>query len=262
MQQAEPLAPSSQWRIDYQPAGCALSRHFGIGNGLAVVTVRPTTVFGPVDLVINSSAQWARGDRIQGRARVIPASGAPIAALYSNFERIAGMDRTVDIHLSRADVPALATAGTIAVELNGKHALSIAPTGAAAAIKALEACERDLAKTWGFDAERLAAVTVPAQPTGAPIDFRLEPSDPDLRAAAVNKTVMVALLEVGVDGRITDCRMAVSAKIPRLEARACRLIVARARYAPARGPDGSPVASQAALPVEWGIPITRISTTP
>lgn len=60
-----PLAPAGQWRIDYQSAGCALSRRVGTGEGLATLTVRPATVFGPVDLVINSSAQWTRGDRTQ-----------------------------------------------------------------------------------------------------------------------------------------------------------------------------------------------------
>lgn len=61
-------------------------------------------------------------------------------------------------------------------------------------------------------------------------------------------------LGIGTDGRPTDCTITRSSGSAELDATACRLLMRRARFTPARGADGQPVVSSYGSTVDWRLP--------
>jgi TonB family protein len=60
-------------------------------------------------------------------------------------------------------------------------------------------------------------------------------------------------LAIGSDGAVTDCRIVASSGSDRLDARTCELMRSRARFQPALGADGVPVAGKAVSGMVWKI---------
>jgi TonB family protein len=61
-------------------------------------------------------------------------------------------------------------------------------------------------------------------------------------------------LTVGVDGRVTDCRIIRSSGAVPLDEATCRILRSRARYNPARAADGTPVEGSDSGRVTWRLP--------
>ncbi|WP_232496022.1 energy transducer TonB [Novosphingobium kaempferiae] len=83
------------------------------------------------------------------------------------------------------------------------------------------------------------ALTRPKQIRG-----RLHFSDlpPDLREAKTGGELRLRY-RIGIDGRVSDCRIMVSSGRPELDATTCRLITERFRFKPSKNARGEPVAS-------------------
>jgi TonB family protein len=73
----------------------------------------------------------------------------------------------------------------------------------------------------------------------------------DTRRGRYSGTVAVRFT-VGLDGRLSNCTTAKSSGNSDLDALTCRTVVARARFTPARGARGQPIASQAVATYVWG----------
>lgn len=71
-----------------------------------------------------------------------------------------------------------------------------------------------------------------------------------LSRAGLGGSVTVAL-EIGADGRVTDCAVTGSSGLAELDATTCRLIRARFRYRPATDAAGNPVPGRAAWRQDW-----------
>lgn len=65
---------------------------------------------------------------------------------------------------------------------------------------------------------------------------------------------VVARLTVGIDGRVTDCKVAESSGSTALDVRTCVIAVGRVRFRPARDDRGKPIESSYVLPVRWVLP--------
>lgn len=79
----------------------------------------------------------------------------------------------------------------------------------------------------------------------------------DYPAAALRheaQGLVMVILEIGVDGRVSDCRITFSSQSPTLDAATCRLFRSRARYRPARDSNGDPIAGQAREQIRWVLP--------
>ena len=73
----------------------------------------------------------------------------------------------------------------------------------------------------------------------------------DTRRGRYKGTVAVRFT-VGLDGRLSNCTTAQSSGNSDLDALTCRTLVQRARFTPARGAQGQPMASQAVATYVWG----------
>lgn len=82
-------------------------------------------------------------------------------------------------------------------------------------------------------------------------------TEEDYPAAAIRDGAegrVQATLLVSREGRVTGCAVTVSSGSPLLDATTCRILVARARFSPARTAGGRAVADTAAVAVVWQLP--------
>ncbi len=61
-------------------------------------------------------------------------------------------------------------------------------------------------------------------------------------------------LEIAADGRVAGCTITGSSGHPELDAATCALVTRRARFQPARGSEGEPVASSYSNAIDWQLP--------
>lgn len=95
----------------------------------------------------------------------------------------------------------------------------------------------------------------PAVPARAHLVSLISDDDypPDARAARAEGVVLFDL-EVGPNGRVTNCIVTTSSGSPSLDATTCRLVTARARFTPARNAAGQPVADHSNGRIRWQLP--------
>ena len=61
-------------------------------------------------------------------------------------------------------------------------------------------------------------------------------------------------LEIAADGRVTGCTITGSSGFPALDQATCSLVSRRAKFQPARGREGQPVASTYTNTIDWRLP--------
>jgi protein TonB len=61
-------------------------------------------------------------------------------------------------------------------------------------------------------------------------------------------------LEIAADGRVTGCTITGSSGHPQLDAATCALVSKRAKFQPARGSEGEPVAGSYSNAIDWQLP--------
>ena len=61
-------------------------------------------------------------------------------------------------------------------------------------------------------------------------------------------------LEIAADGRVTNCAITGSSGHPQLDAATCALVSKRAKFQPARGSEGEPVAGSYSNAIDWQLP--------
>lgn len=81
-------------------------------------------------------------------------------------------------------------------------------------------------------------------------DFRQSDYPKELRATGP-KGVTWAEVVVGVNGRVTSCRITKPSGIPQFDAKTCQILFQRFRYRPARDAAGRPVAAPDSFSVDW-----------
>lgn len=77
---------------------------------------------------------------------------------------------------------------------------------------------------------------------------------PDEALAKGETGTVSVLLTIGIDGRISDCRLRLSSLSPSLDAATCRILTERARFEPAINPAGRPVTDHYSQHITWKIP--------
>lgn len=81
-------------------------------------------------------------------------------------------------------------------------------------------------------------------------DFRQSDYPKELRATGP-KGVTWAEVVVGINGRVTSCRVTKPSGIPQFDAKTCQILLQRFRYRPARDPQGRPVPATDSFSVDW-----------
>lgn len=242
--------PAVSFKLFRQADRCAAMAIFGEGDKALVVSLesRPATidyemrVYAPGDL---GDRPWTQGKYTLGAAKLDtdwvvakPSSRAGTIIYWMDVTR-----------------PALEAAG-----LDPILKISIAPhpddlmlPGLGKAIEMLDACSSELLERWGYSKESQKSLASFAKPR-APLGRYASPSDyptPALSRGVEGDTY--ALIDVGTDGRASNCRIIRTSGNDEIDRTTCMIVTKRARYQPAKDATGKPVPAPYFLGFRWEI---------
>jgi TonB family protein len=244
-----PLAPAGKWTIDYAGNFCVLQHSYGMGDAAVTLGLKPSP-FG--DAKAEFVLLMPRSGRAMenGKAVVtLPPLKRSIDADYQSFD-LDSKSRVTSVWVDQPALAGLDTATEIAITAGKNSTIRVAPPAIAKALAALQACENDLLKSWGFDPEVLANVATLPQPIKPETWYRNDDYPTAARRANAQGITTIAY-SVGIDGTISGCRTIISSENSDLDQAACNLTVSRGRHTPAIGKDGKPVATFASRRVAW-----------
>lgn len=251
-----PLAPSSKWQLDYAPSECRLLRSFGEGKD------RVTLQLGRLD-VTDAIEMALAGPHVPATDRDLPVtvSTATVAQVPGIQARgfAAGRDTPATLRFRPdVDLPVAlrgdAAAGRptqLGIRFVRGYAVRLDLGGMQGALGSLDRCMDELVTSWGLDpAEQHRRKSEP-EPLTDPIRW----FKPDDYPASLNRSgvgaIVVMRLVVAADGTVRDCAVAKAGGDKAFEDLTCRLAAARARFRPAIGAGGRPIASVWIRRIAW-----------
>lgn len=246
-----PLQPASPWNVDYAENMCVLQRAFGAPNQRIVLGFKPGILSDQMRLLIVRSANEKKTTR--GNAQLSFDGGAPVTTRFAEgFIESKGVRATL-IDLQVSDLAPLEKAREMRIQA-GVLDVVIAPNAVAAAMKALEACEKDLLVTWGMKPEDVGSMGPPAQHPGSVVSLF---STNDYPSAAISKNEQGTAgvrFWIGTDGRVSDCQVVESSGSKALDDQTCSIMEKRARYTPARNKAGEVMRRIGFQRIRWELP--------
>jgi hypothetical protein len=242
-QPAPPPAP--RWHLDGASTRCVLTRRLEGTPGAATFILRTIPGSGRYDLMLAGSD--LRRELRPGRQ--VSVAFAPGGSRHER--RLARIDLPGDLGDAVAIAPLggpfaseFARASTIEVSGEGGQALgSWTIPVAERAADALAACEAEKQVDWGADPAGFEPGAMPPRRIGDSYEWLTARDLGMLDVLASTEVAAVFRLEVGADGRATRCTLLESGGSMVVGPNACRSLVHRARYEPARDPRGNPVRS-------------------
>jgi TonB family protein len=246
---AQPLTPSGQWIAEYADNMCVLQRDFGTGDDKVTLAIRPFPLSERTEIALVTDNRWGSGLR-RGQVKVdFQSDQSPLTTKYMSVALPKAGKRVATFELDEKELERLATAKTVQFSPGTERSVALALRGVKAALKASDACEDDLMKTWGIDPEFRARIGTEAK--GSP-QYWITDADYPLEALKKGNIGVTAMLwAIGVDGRAHDCRIVQSSRSPVLDATACNAILKRAKYSPALDKDGKPMITWSTRRVNW-----------
>lgn len=252
----KPLAPSSKWQIDYASGDCRLIRSFGEGRHLVTL-------------------QFARANDIDelvmalgGREMPTTREEVPVAVGTSTVAQVPGMHArgvATDDHLlgsirfhTDVDLPKALRSDVsqgkptvLSVAFVRGYQLALDLGMMKAPLAALDACADDLVKGWGVDLAQMRRQRSAPEPANDVSRWFRSSDYPEKQGHQGAGGLVGIRLVVGVDGAVKKCEVYMSGGDKAFEETTCRLVMERARFRPAIGADGRPIASLWARRVNW-----------
>jgi hypothetical protein len=241
-EQSEAAQPS-RWQVDYGESRCTLSRVFG-DNAPISLGIRISPGNEAADLIVVNPA-WSRGDRLPERVEVVlqpsgarlPAAFArssPVPSARHQFLRLSGVDRRF--------FDLFATATGLSLEGSGRELVSVPLSQTRGALTALRTCHDDLMRAWGVDPAVVASLQRWPMPLGD--TDRMMSSDEDMTEGDSTAFFAIIRYTIGTNGRVGACDLVWSGGDQSIGDVLCQRARRGARYEPAIGADGQPVAVQ------------------
>ena len=120
------------------------------------------------------------------------------------------------------------------------------------ALQALRRCESEVMREWGIDEAQWRSLRRRPE-SGNLLGLRFSDYPEQALAGGTSGRVMVRVA-VSAEGRPTECVPVATSGAAALDARTCQVIMARARFRPALGAAGQPVAARSIFKVTWLTP--------
>lgn len=249
---AIPAAPAGPWTVEYAESMCLLSREYGTGDGKATLGFRPGPMSDHMRLVVlkqDLSSRIERGTAVYRFDDRAPAE-APFVSAPVKGKGV----RVVAIDVKRDDLAALSSAKQVLIKA-GRVEATLAPRGVGAAMKALTACENDLLVAWGMDPAALASIATHPRAKGSGVMSFFSTEDYPSEAIRRDEQGTVGFrILVGVDGRVSDCRIIETSGSKILDQQTCNISLRRFQFEPAKTHDGRAIASLSFSRVRWVLP--------
>lgn len=249
-----PLPPTSRWVL--APTGqCTLSRDYDSPAMPLTVGFRAYPLGKYSDFVV-----------------VVPKTAVPVGMTAAITVAIGSLEPTppsrafatadgrswvVSFPIKRDQLSKLETAEMLTMTIQEPAPLTFRLTGMKKALAQLAACDAAATRALGIDPDEQASVATPAVPTRSQVGWISSDDYPLEALRDESQGFSYIVWTVGLDGRVSDCQVAVSSGDPVLDATACKAITRRARYTPAIDRNGQPVISHQAQGLNWQLPTDR-----
>jgi len=228
---SEPLQPISKWNLDEGANACVLERAFGTTEQKWSVGLLPRLGFPRMELllILPKGLAGADGDALTVTLR--PSGAAFVEDPVTNPTKVGGLFmRRISIDNSLLDaVPANTE---LAISSKRGPRVSFALQAGAEAVAALKSCGDELLKSWGVELARFRPVVPPGQPGYIDLAKYLGRDDYPPLAGGTPGGRTTALLAVGADGKVRDCRVVESSGTPAFDGRTCQIAITRLHYPP------------------------------
>ena len=242
------LAPSGKWTIEYAKDMCVLTRAFGTGSDAILFALKPAPNSDQARIMLIRKTPTQSPHVGTAIVRLSDGSVPSYAQAKSSWAK--GVSLTA-IDLPRSSLDPLIAGGTITIRFGGKINATFAPTGMAAAVKQLGACERDLLTGWGMTVEAQDAIAQLPRLDLRPL-FRNDDYPNNLLNAGVQGSVG-ALMRVDATGAVDDCKAIEQSGTAQLDDVTCQILRKRAKYQPAIDRLGKPVPALIFYRINWMI---------
>lgn len=245
------LRPISAWNVDYADRMCILQRFYGSKENPFTLGFKPGIFSDVIRVVIVRRA--SDEDTIRGNAQVSFDGGLPFKTRFAEgFIKGHGV-RALVMDLNSSDLAPMSNAKQLHVQA-GKLDANFALFAVPVAMKALDACQKDLLVAWGMDAKVVASIaTFATQPKGIASIFTTD----DYPSSAIRNDeqgTSGVKFWVTKDGKARDCEVVESSGSKILDQKTCSIIVLRSHFEPARTTSGEPVDSIGYSRIRWELP--------
>lgn len=251
---AEALSPSSQWRVEYRPNDCVLSRSFGSGSDQVSLAIVRKSTFEQFDGVISGPGVPAVKGRIALVIRLLPDSAETKVTAFGVQHPDSG-DRVILIENADAAIlGAIAESQDFELAAGKNARIVLRLTSGKSAIGSLDKCHADLLTSWGIDPAVLKSAKSLPKPVGRPENWVTGGDYPtEAHSAGVTGRVEFAVI-VDSAGKPTGCKVTRSSRSAQLDSTTCSLLMQRSKFLPATDTSGKPIAGIYSDQVNWIIP--------
>ncbi len=248
------LTPSSPWQVDYAENECRLVREFGRDDQRVALRIARASSLEQFDVVVAGPGvpdlplRRVTRIRLQPQGTEIESEGYSMQVPDQNFHFI----RLFDM-----DAPVLSQFQPIQMltVTNGSFSVSLRLDNAVQALAALQTCQDDLLTEWGFDVAQYRALERPPKSSSNEAYWVTSDDYPTDALRREQQGMTTTMLTVGIDGRVSHCRVVRSSDVASLDAAACTALMRRANFEPARGPGGQAIEAPFIKRVRWQLPI-------
>lgn len=127
-------------------------------------------------------------------------------------------------------------------------------SGLHAAAATVEACKADLLERWGYSKEAQRAFAVQPKPKKEWTAYVSSDDYPKLALYARAGGETRLLIDVGVDGKGSNCRIIAPSGRPELDEMSCKIVTERAEYEPGRDATEAPIKTPFYFVFRWEMP--------
>lgn len=245
---------TSNWEVNWGEHRCTLGARTADDRPIRLAVGLSLGSFASGEIVFQNPA-WNR-DPVNG------AVGTPVEiVLQPGDVRLSGQavggrapgGRVIVIRgLGEDLLEKFADSGVLTVQRNGRTIVGMSYAEADKAIEALNRCNDDLMRSWGYDPRAFDDFQRKPEPFRGSEASWFNPEDyPDEAMRTSAEGTVVVRVAVGTDDQPETCAVLVSSRVPSLDSVTCAVIMRRGRWEPAIDANGQPAAVPQLLTVRW-----------
>lgn len=239
-----PLQPVDKWVVDYAAANCSAARKYGDASKPVIFGIQPAPngeTFELLEVFPRSGPEFA--EELEG---FVDFGTGPIKAWLLRHAAKPNHQAVYHFRITASQMAQAQSATTVTLGGRGAASVTFALTSLPGVLNALQKCTADLQRYWNMNGEKDGKIAQP--PKG---DIRYIFSSDDFPAEAMKRRQEGKgqfLLLIDEKGAVAGCHVEATTGIPVLDGMSCAVLRERAKFTPARGPDGNPVRSTVVTP--------------
>jgi TonB family protein len=262
-QAADALEPAAKWVVDFDDAQCVATRNYGTAENPIYLVLKAPPLGSVLQIGIIRRGSGSDAQQIDGELTFD--QNAPLRTNLLQYGVQKLKQQAILVNVPLQDLTPMRHATTVRiharedrrkigsrVNLGARGAdVTFALTQMGSLLGIMDSCVADLKKVWNVKED--AAVSG-GDATGSLAGIF---SSEDYPAVALDKDqtgVVAFALLIDEQGKVADCTVIATSGAASLDAKSCGIIKVRAKFSPARGPNGQPIKSAFTGRVRWLIP--------